>query len=93
MAVTTTVVNMRGGNREYDVRIDRKGPFGNPFVLGVDGDRDEVIAKFRHWLTSSTCTRSQWVRDHMGELKDKRLGCWCHPEACHGDVYVELLDA
>jgi hypothetical protein len=29
----------------------------------------------------------------LHELKDKRLGCYCKPLACHGDVYVELLNA
>lgn len=28
----------------------------------------------------------------LPELKG-RLGCWCKPEACHGDVLVELLEA
>ena len=26
------------------------------------------------------------------EFKDKTLGCWCKPKACHGDVLVELVD-
>ena len=26
------------------------------------------------------------------ELKDKRLGCWCKPEKCHGDILVEIAD-
>jgi hypothetical protein len=25
------------------------------------------------------------------ELTGKYLCCWCKPEACHGDVLVELL--
>jgi hypothetical protein len=24
------------------------------------------------------------------EFRGKILGCWCKPEACHGDVLVEL---
>jgi hypothetical protein len=26
------------------------------------------------------------------ELKGKKLGCWCKPNACHGDVLAELAD-
>jgi len=26
------------------------------------------------------------------KLKDKNLGCWCHPEPCHGDVLLELIN-
>jgi hypothetical protein len=28
----------------------------------------------------------------LEELRSKRLGCWCAPKACHGDVLIELLD-
>lgn len=89
--MTTTVVHIN--KNIYDVRIDRKGPYGNPFVIGVDGDRDEVIAKFRRWVTTSPCARSLWVREHLHELRGKRLGCWCTPKDCHGHVLAELADA
>lgn len=89
----TTVVNMRGGNSAYDIRIDRKGPYGNPFVIGVDGDRDEVVAKFSTWVHTSPCARSLWVRQHVHELRGKRLGCWCYPLNCHGHVLAALADA
>jgi Domain of unknown function (DUF4326) len=26
------------------------------------------------------------------ELKDKRLGCWCKPEKCHGVILAEIAD-
>lgn len=29
----------------------------------------------------------------LPELKGKVLGCWCKPEACHGDLLAELADA
>ena len=28
----------------------------------------------------------------LAELKGKRLGCFCHPQPCHGDVLAELAD-
>ncbi len=28
----------------------------------------------------------------LHKLKGKRLGCWCHPDKCHGDILVELLE-
>lgn len=27
----------------------------------------------------------------MSELVGKKLGCWCYPEACHGDVLVNMV--
>jgi hypothetical protein len=45
----TTVVN-RKQTQAYDVYIGRPTLFGNPFRVGTDGTRDEVIAKFRTWF-------------------------------------------
>lgn len=75
----------------YDVRIDRATAWGNPFVLGRDGDRDEVIAKFQKWVTTSDDLSAQWIRDHVRGLHGKTLGCWCGPlNACHGDILLDL---
>lgn len=27
----------------------------------------------------------------LEELEGKVLGCWCHPEGCHGDVLLKLV--
>ena len=29
---------------------------------------------------------------NIEELRGKNLGCWCHPEICHGDILMELID-
>ena len=49
-------------------------------------DRSEAIARYRHDVT-----QSEWHMSRLEELRGKVLGCWCKPEACHGDVLVELL--
>jgi hypothetical protein len=67
------------------INIMRGTPWGNPFVLGRDGDRAEVVGKYRAWLWREIKTRpgfSQLVR----ELHGKDLCCCCAPAACHGDV-------
>jgi hypothetical protein len=68
----------------FDVRIDRKSKWGNPFVIGRDGDRNAVIAKYHQWIL----TQPNLVAA-IGELKDKRLGCW---NDCHGDILAMLAD-
>ena len=83
----TTVVNMRGG-ASCDVRIDRRSKWGNPFVIGKDGNREEVIAKYREWIEA----RPDLLWSLLPELDGQRLGCWCAPLACHGDVLVELVE-
>lgn len=74
--------------------------FGNPFIVGTHGARGECIELFRDWLTTgndhgardATPERRQWILDHIHELEDKRLGCFCKPQPCHGDVLLELLE-
>lgn len=71
----------------YDVYIGRPSKWGNPFEIGRHGTRDEVIAKYREWLLSGDLVHE------VTELRGKTLGCWCAPNACHGDVLVELANA
>lgn len=65
----------------YFVRIDRKSKWGNPFVLGRDGDRDTVIRRYEAYLAQQPTLLSA-----LGELHGKALGCWCAPAKCHGDI-------
>jgi hypothetical protein len=83
--VRTKVVNLR--KEHCDVDITRRGPWGNPFYIGRDGTRAEVIEKYRQWIIGRPELMAQ-----LGELKGKRLGCVCKPAACHGDVLVMLLE-
>lgn len=71
---------------EFDVYIGRgkggsTGEWGNPFVIGRDGDRDEVVAKYAAMIRNDPALQVK-----VRELKGKRLGCFCAPAACHGDV-------
>jgi hypothetical protein len=71
----------------YDVYIGRPSKWGNPFVIGKDGSRDEVIAKYEAWLMARPD-----LLDDLHELKGKTLACWCSPAACHGDVLDKLAN-
>ena len=65
-------------------RIDRRSKWGNPFELPADGDRATVIANYRdHYLPHKPSLMAE-----VGALHGRILGCWCHPEPCHGDVLV-----
>jgi len=69
---------------KYDIYIGRPSKWGNPFVLGKDGDRETVIVKYNEWL------RVYGPINDIAELKDKRLGCYCAPKPCHGDALAFL---
>lgn len=63
-------------------RIDRRTPWGNPFELPGDGDREAVIRNYEeHYLPYKPSLTSK-----LDGLRGKALGCWCAPEPCHGDV-------
>ncbi|MGD2072133.1 MAG: DUF4326 domain-containing protein [Candidatus Thorarchaeota archaeon] len=70
----------------YDIYIGRPSKWGNPFKIGQDGTRTEVISKYRNWVKAQPN-----LMNSLHELVDKTLGCWCKPKACHGDVLVELV--
>ena len=69
------------------VRIDRRSIWGNPFEIGKDGDRTEVIEKYREHIRQEAD-----LIERITELRGRVLGCWCHPEPCHGGVLIELLN-
>lgn len=71
----------------YDVLIDRTTKWGNPFVVTIDGTRERVIERYRAHLLDSPHLMAA-----LHELKGKTLGCWCKPQACHGDVLAELAE-
>lgn len=81
----TRVVHCR--KEPYDVYIGRGSKWGNPFIIGVDGNREEVIRKYARWIL-----KEKHLMDSLEELRGKILGCWCKPKACHGDVLVRLLE-
>lgn len=84
----TVVVNIR--TDEYDVKIDRSTRWGNPWPIGRLSRR-EVIAKYREYINTEIREGRITISDLLA-LKGKRLGCWCKPLACHGDVLVELIE-
>lgn len=90
--MATRVVNLN--EEPYDLYIGRadaqKGLlgsiWGNPFMIGRDGTRDEVLVQYRAWILEQP-----ELLDRLPELKGKILGCWCKPKRCHGDILLELI--
>lgn len=71
----------------YDVYVGRPSKWGNPFEIGKDGTREQVIAKYREYILSSP-----HLLRALPELKGKVLACWCSPKPCHADVLVEMAN-
>ena len=71
----------------YDIFCARPSEWGNPFEIGKDGNREEVIEKYRVWLLDNP-----ELMGRISELKGKVLGCWCAPQACHCDILAGLAN-
>jgi hypothetical protein len=81
----TRVVNIN--YEDYDIFIGRPSIWGNPFIIGKHGTREQVIEKYREYVLSNPSLMAM-----LPELRGKRLGCYCAPKPCHGDILVELLE-
>jgi len=68
------------------VRIDRGSAYGNPFIMGKDGDRDAVCDNYRdHYLPHKPSI-------NQADLSGKVLICHCYPERCHGESLISKGD-
>jgi len=78
------VWNMRDRHRPANaVYVGRPTKWGNPYVVGKDGTREECIEKYRkHFSEALVCAE-------VHDLKGKDLVCWCSPLPCHADILLE----
>ena len=80
------------GEAWYDVYIGRNPKYGdtkwgNPFCIGVHGNREQAIEKYREWIV----TQDDLMKE-LPKLSGKILGCHCYPQHdCHGFVILDLL--
>lgn len=98
--MTTTVVHMKRKDGEVvqdcDVYIGRacnmggwrlkKSEWHNPFFVKEEG-RQAALDKYEKHVREN-----EGLMSKLETLRGKRLGCWCAPDMCHGDVLVKLLD-
>jgi hypothetical protein len=82
----------------YDIYIGRPSKWANPYTHIKDKQtlakhivqtREEAIECYRKYIEEG---EGKHLLNDLHELKDKTLGCWCHPESCHGDILCELVD-
>jgi hypothetical protein len=69
------------------VRVDRGSLYGNPFILGADGDRDAVCNAYE----KSYMPNKPSILKALPTLKGKVLICHCYPERCHAESLIKNL--
>lgn len=67
------------------VYIGRGSKWGNPFVIGMHGNRDEVCERHAEYLRNQVRS-GEISKEELAELYGKDLVCFCAPARCHGDT-------
>ena len=88
-----TKVSNKDNGDSYDVYIGRGTLWGNPYQMGKEGTRDEVIAKFAYDFERRFLKLPEQFDENIEKLRGKTLGCHCKPAACHGDVIANYLNS
>ena len=72
--------------------IGRGSYWGNPYSMFEDGDdRDEVIRKYKYDFDYEKFPHID--KNEVYKIAGKRLGCFCKPAVCHGDVLADYLNS
>lgn len=91
-AETWLVPNIVYIGRENQAQHLKASPFANPFHIKREKGETEasarrrVIEQYRDYIQRRPDLMAQ-----LPKLRGKKLVCWCKPQACHGDVLIELL--
>lgn len=81
-------VNMNDPDIVY---IGRGSIWGNPFKIGCNKTRDDVIGWYRTYLWSQIRDGDVTI-DMLKALDGKRLACYCAPLKCHGDIIKSAVE-
>ncbi len=95
----TRVINI---HKEPELHSDRKSStyeyigrgsyWGNPHSMYENGEsREEVIRKYKYDFDNDKFPNKS--KSKVMQLAGKRLGCFCKPAACHGDVLADYLNS
>jgi hypothetical protein len=92
----TRVVNLR--REDHDVYIGRPSLWANPFSTKPSkydvvkcASVEEAVERYREYIVDRLYQESS-LRQELRKLKGKRLGCFCAPRLCHGDVLKEIIE-
>lgn len=87
-----TFVSNKDRGEHFDTYCGRGTLWGNPYAIGVDGDRTEVIRKFKYDFERDYLRGGDDFKEKLKLLRGHTLGCHCKPYACHGDVLARYLN-
>lgn len=91
-------------NKDEHVYIGRKGVvfidgvrfplydsiWANPYKIDEYNSREEVLESYLEYIENKLMSNKNLINELL-KLKGKKLGCWCKPECCHGDILIDLI--
>lgn len=84
--------------QEWDVKVDRGTPLGNPFYMKSERERDSVCDKYHILLLDQIKKCNQDILDELYGLRgiyslfgELNLFCWCAPKRCHAETIIDAL--
>lgn len=91
--------NLQETSRKYNgldcVKVDRTNRlWGNPFVVGKDGDIEQCLELYRAYLIAAELDHPEKFATERQKIIGKNLACWCNfDKPCHVDVLLNFLEA
>ncbi len=82
---------------EFDVRIDRKTVFGNPFRIESEEQRNYILDEHKKYFYERVKNNADFennIKQLMQIYKRNRLlnlFCWCYPKRCHAETIKEYI--
>jgi len=88
------------------INVSRPGPLGNPFVVGINGDRARCVELHEYLMSGMLCMtaipdvdaqlkhRGHVIRS-LDQLRGHNMACWCALDGgpCHADTLIEIAKA
>jgi len=84
-------------SKDYDIKVDRSSPLGNPFYMEDESKRNEVCDKYHDWFYKDKhkITFHQElirIREIYKKFEKLNLFCWCSPKRCHAETIKQYLE-
>jgi len=85
------------------VNVARPSRWGNPYIIGKDGDAAECVRKYAEMLTpyrhhgensglDEFFLSTANMEDIRTALRGKNLACWCKQSPCHADILLSIAN-
>lgn len=75
-----------GRNMSFYVKGALKSKWHNPYNIKIYS-RDKCLELYQKYIIETDSLYSS-----IEELKGMKLGCWCSPEKCHGDILIAIFE-